>query len=167
MIETAKSILRLENIAEAPGLGALVAGTNDLARELGARMDLKRAGFLPFLALTLAAGRAYGLAVLDGVHNDLDDMDGFAWQCRQAADLGFDGKTLIHPKQVEPCNAAFTPTTEEVAWAEMVVSAFALPENQGKGAIGLNGRMVERLHLEQARKTIAVAQAVGTDRRER
>lgn len=164
MIETARSVLRLEAIAASTGLGGLVVGTNDLARELGARLVPDRAGFMPFLSMTVAAARAYGLAVLDGVYNALDDEEGLARQCRQAADLGFDGKTLIHPKQIGPCNVAFTPTADEVAWAQAVVQAFDLPENSAKGVIGLNGRMVERLHLEPARKALAMAEAADTDR---
>ncbi len=161
MIETARSVLRLEEIAGAPGLAALVVGTNDLLRELGARPGPERASVLPFLCLAVAAARAHGLAVLDGVHNELDDAEGFARQCRQAAELGFDGKTLIHPRQIAPCNAAFTPTADEVAWARRVVEAFGRPENRGRGAIGLDGRMVERLHLEGAHRVLAVAAAAG------
>jgi citrate lyase subunit beta/citryl-CoA lyase len=159
MIETAKSLLRLEDIASAEGLEALVVGTNDLAREMGTQLRPGRAAFLGILTLTVAAARAFGLAVLDGVYNDLDDAEGLATQCAQAVELGFDGKTLIHPKQIAPCNAAFTPSAADVAAAQQIVDAFALPENQSKGAIGLGGRMVERLHLEHARKTLALAQA--------
>jgi len=161
MIETARSLFRLEDIAAAEGLGALVVGTNDLAREMGTRLRPDRAAFLGLLALTVAAARAYGLGVLDGVYNDLADDQGFAGQCVQAAELGFDGKTLLHPKQIEPCNRAFTPGAAEVAWAREIIAAFDRPENRGRGAIGLNGRMVERLHLEQASKTIALAEAAA------
>ena len=163
MIETARSLLRLEDIAGAAGLGALVAGTNDLARELGARLRPGRAGLLGLLSLTVAAARAFGLAVLDGVYNDLDDPDGFARQCEQAVELGFDGKTLIHPRQVGLCNAAFSPGAEDIAAAQQVVDAFARPESADKGAIALGGRMVERLHLDQARKTLAFAAAARSE----
>ncbi len=159
MIETARSLLRLEDIASAAGLGALVAGTNDLAREMGARLRPDRAGLVGLLSLTVAAARAFGLAVLDGVYNDIGDADGFARQCAQAAELGFDGKTLIHPKQIGPCNAAFTPSGEDVAAAQQVVDAFDRPENRGRGAIALGGRMVERLHLQLARRTLDFAAA--------
>ena len=159
MIETAKSLLRLEDIASAEGLAALVVGTNDLAREMGTRLRPDRGAFLGILMLTIAAARAFGLAVLDGVTNDLDDADGLAAQCTQAVELGFDGKTLIHPKQIAPCNAAFTPGEADIAAAREIVQAFERPENQGKGVIGLGGKMVERLHLEQARKTLALAEA--------
>ncbi|WP_158741910.1 CoA ester lyase [Acidisphaera sp. L21] len=159
MIESAKSLLRLEDIASSAGLEALVVGTNDLAREMGTQLRPGRAAFLGILTLTIAAARAFGLAVLDGVYNDLDDAAGFAAQCAQAVELGFDGKTLIHPKQIDPCNAAFTPSAADVSAAQQIVDAFALPDNQARGAIGLCGRMVERLHLEQARKTLALARA--------
>ena len=142
-----------------PGLAALVVGTNDLAREIGARLTDDRAAFQSCLSSTVIAARAFGLSVLDGVYNAQDDAHGLEKQCRQAAELGFDGKTLIHPKQIEICNVAFTPNAAETHAAQEIVAAFALPENQGKGAIGLGGRMVELLHLEQARKTLALAEA--------
>ena len=159
MIETARAMLRLEDIAGAEGLGALVMGTNDLAREMGARLRPDRTSFVGLLSLTVVAARAFGLAVLDGVYNDIGDADGFARQCQQAMDLGFDGKTLIHPGQIAPCNAAFTPDADDVAAARRVVDAFDQPENHAKGAIALDGRMVERLHLDQAHKTLALAAA--------
>ena len=159
MIETARAMLRLEDIAGAEGLGALVMGTNDLAREMGARLRPDRTSFVGLLSLTVVAARAFGLAVLDGVYNDIGDADGFARQCQQAMDLGFDGKTLIHPGQIAPCNAAFTPDADDVATARRVVDAFDRPENHAKGAIALDGCMVERLHLEQAYKTLALAAA--------
>ena len=159
MIETARAMLRLEDIASAEGLGALVMGTNDLAREMGARLRPDRTSFVGLLSLTVVAARAFGLAVLDGVYNDIGDADGFARQCQQAMELGFDGKTLIHPGQIAPCNAAFTPDADDVAAARRVVDAFDQPENHAKGAIALDGRMVERLHLDQAHKTLALAAA--------
>ena len=159
MIETARAMLRLEDIASAEGLGALVMGTNDLAREMGARLRPDRTSFVGLLSLTVVAARAFRLAVLDGVYNDIGDADGFARQCQQAMDLGFDGKTLIHPGQIAPCNAAFTPDADDVATARRVVDAFDRPENHAKGAIALDGCMVERLHLEQAYKTLALAAA--------
>ena len=163
MIETARAMLRLEDIAGAEGLGALVMGTNDLAREMGARLRPDRTSFVGLLSLTVVAARAFGLAVLDGVYNDIGDADGFARQCQQAMDLGFDGKTLIHPGQIAPCNAAFTPDADDVAAARRVVDAFGQPENHAKGAIALDGRMVERLHLEQAHKTLALAAAARNE----
>ena len=161
MIETARSVLRLEDIASTAGLAALVMGTNDLAKEMGARLDTERLPFLGFLSASVAAARAFGLAVLDGVYNDLEDATGFEAQCRQAVAFGFDGKTLIHPGQVGPCNAAFSPSAGEVAQARAIRDAFDLPENRDKGAIRLGGRMVERLHLAQALRTLAIVEAVG------
>jgi citrate lyase subunit beta / citryl-CoA lyase len=105
------------------------------------------------------AGHAYGLDVIDGVYNDIHDAEGFARECREARDMGFDGKTLIHPSQIEPCNAAFTPSPQEVAEASKIVAAFDQPENRDKGVIALDGRMVERMHAESARRTLALAVA--------
>lgn len=160
MIETARSIFRLDEIAataiDGP-LAGFVMGTNDLAKEMGAELDVARAPFLGMLALSVAAARAYGLTILDGVFNDIEDADGLATQLRQAVAFGFDGKTLIHPGQVAACNTAFTPNADAVTRARAVVEAFATPENAAKGAIRLDGRMVERLHLHQARRTLAAA----------
>ena len=161
MIETARSVLRLEDIASAPRLAAFVMGTNDLAKEMGAKLDAHREPFIGLMALTVAAARAYGLAVLDGVYNQLNDLDVFASQCRQGATLGFDGKTLIHPSQIEPCNRAFSPSSEEVVEAEAIVAAFDAVENAEKGAIRVNGHMVERLHLDRAKRVLAAASLIG------
>lgn len=160
MIETPLSIFRLEEIAatgrDGP-LTALVMGTNDLAKDMGAQPDVLRTPFLGMLGLAVAAARAHGLAILDGVFNDIEDVDGLETQLRQAVVFGFDGKTLIHPGQVAACNAAFTPDADAVAWAKRIVAAFEEPENAAKGAIRVEGRMVERLHLHQARRTLAAA----------
>jgi len=161
MIETARAMGRLDEIAATAGEGRLacfVMGTNDLAKEMRARLDTARSPFLGMLALSVAAARAYGLSILDGVYNAFDDDAGLESQCRQAVEYGFDGKTLIHPRQIEICNAAFTPDAEAVAWARRILAAFEEPGNQGKGAIRVDGRMVERLHLEEARRTLAMAQ---------
>jgi citrate lyase subunit beta / citryl-CoA lyase len=164
MIETAKSILALGEIAASSAksrLACVVMGTNDLAKELGARPDSLRQPFLGMMAMTVVAARAHALSVLDGVFNDLDDAAGFAAQCQQAKVFGFDGKTLIHPRQVEPCNAVFTPDDAAIAWALRVVAAFADPQNAARGAIRVDGSMVERLHVSQAHQTLAVARAAG------
>jgi citrate lyase subunit beta/citryl-CoA lyase len=116
---------------------------------------------LPWLMNCVAAARAYGLDILDGVYNELGDAEGFAAECRQARDLGFDGKTLIHPRQIEPCNAAFSPSAEEVEAARKMIAAFDLPENENKGVIQIDGRMVERLHADMARRTVAIAEAIA------
>ncbi len=116
---------------------------------------------LPWLSQAVAAARAFGLSVLDGVYNSVDDDDGFAAECAAARDMGFDGKTLIHPRQIGPANAAFMPSDEEVAFAETVVATFALPENAGRGALRIGGRMVERLHADMAERTLAVVRAIA------
>lgn len=164
MVETAQALFRLDAIAaraRAGALSALVVGSNDLAKELRCRPGVARAPLTAALSMTVAAGRAYGLAVLDGVFNDIADAEGLARQCMQGADYGFDGKTLIHPSQVAAANAAFTPDADEVTQARAVVAAFDSPENAGKGVLKVEGRMTERLHLEAARRLIAVAEAIA------
>ena len=165
MIETAISLFRLEEMAATARSGSLagplagfVLGTNDLAAEMGVQTDARRAPFIGAMGLAVAAARAHGLIILDGVFNDLDDADNFALQTRQALEFGFDGKTLIHPSQIAPCNAVFMPDAAAVVAAQAVCDAFAAPENADRGAIRLNGRMVERLHLRQAERTLAAAQ---------
>lgn len=160
MIETTGAVFRLEEIARAvavAGGGGFVLGTNDLAKDMRARLTVARTPFLGMMALAVAAARGAGLAILDGVHNEIDDEAGLADQCAQGAEFGFDGKTLIHPRQIATCNAAFTPDAAAVAWARTVIAAFAAPENAGKGALRVEGRMVERLHLAQAERDLAVA----------
>jgi citrate lyase subunit beta/citryl-CoA lyase len=135
-------------------------GTNDLAKELHTKPAPERAPLLFALSAAVAGARAYGLAAIDGVFNDIQDAEGFVRECRQGHALGFDGKTLIHPTQLEPCNAIFAPSAEETADARAIIEAFALPENAGKGVIKVNGRMTELLHLEQARRTVAIVDAI-------
>ena len=163
MVETAAAVFALEPIAararDLP-LTALVAGTNDLALETGWRLAPGRAAFMPALAMLAAAARLHGLVALDGVWNALDDAAGLATECAQALEVGFDGKTLIHPGQVEVANRAFSPTPDEVQAARAVVAAFAAPGAAGLGAIRLDGRMVERLHLHAARRVLARAATV-------
>jgi citrate lyase subunit beta/citryl-CoA lyase len=164
MIETARAVFRLEEIADAAAttrLSAWVMGTNDLAKETGARIAPGRAAFVGVLSLAVTAARMAGLTVLDGVFNGLDDDAGLEAECRQALELGFDGKTLIHPRQVDIANRVFSPSDEEVAFARAVIAAFADPANAGKGALRVDGRMAERLHLAGAEKTVAVADAIG------
>ena len=141
-------------------LGGLVMGTNDLAKETRARIVPGRTPMLGWLSTCVLAARTYGINILDGVYNNLGDADGFARECAEARDLGFDGKTLIHPNQIEPCNAAFSPTPDEVTQARAIIAAFALPENKGKGVVQVGGRMVELLHAEMAQRTVAVADAI-------
>ncbi|HUG62178.1 MAG TPA: CoA ester lyase [Methylomirabilota bacterium] len=166
MVETPLAILDIRNIAataRAPGarLAGFVLGTNDLAKDTGARLVPGRAPMTPWLMIALAAARAFGVAAIDGVYNDVDDDAGFAAECAEARDMGFDGKTLVHPRQIGPANAAFTPTAEEVAFAEAVVQTFARPENAGRGVLRVEGRMVERLHAEMAARTLAMMQTIA------
>jgi citrate lyase subunit beta / citryl-CoA lyase len=158
MIETTAALLRLDEIAGADRLGAMVMGTNDLAKEMGAQPGPDRLPFVGFLGLSVAAARAHGVAILDGVFNEIDDDGGFSAQARQAVEFGFDGKTLIHPRQIDPCNAAFLPDAAAVAWARQIIAAFDQPENAAKGAIRVEGKMVERLHLHHAHRVIAAAE---------
>lgn len=157
MIETPRAIVRLRDITECDdvGLACLVAGTNDLSKETGVPLPEGQATIAQWLALLVVHARAVGIDVLDGVYNDFADMEGFARECRAGAVAGFDGKTLIHPRQIDDANAAFSPSAEAVAQARAVVAAFAKPENAGKGVISLDGRMVELLHLDIARRTLA------------
>jgi citrate lyase subunit beta/citryl-CoA lyase len=163
MIETCAALFALAEIAATADarLDALVIGTNDLAKEMRCRPGVERAPLLGPLSLAVAAGRAHGLVVLDGVFNEIEDDAGLERQCRQGADFGFDGKTLIHPRQIEAANSAFSPSPDEVAWARVVVAAFDSPENASKGVLRVEGRMVERLHLAQARRLLAVADAIA------
>ena len=167
MFETPLAVLNAGAIAAAASvkegrrLSVFILGTNDLAKETRARFVAGRAPMLPWLTTAVAAGRAYGLDVIDGVYNNLSDADGFIAECEQGRDLGMDGKTLIHPNQLEGANRVFSPSEAEVAMAEKILAAFALPENASKGVISLDGRMVERLHAEMAERTVAIARAIA------
>ncbi len=163
MIETCRCLFRLDEIAAAGAAGRMavwVMGTNDLAKEMCARQTPGREPFHAALGLAVAAARASDLVILDGVYNDIDDDAGFEAICEQGVDFGFDGKTLIHPRQVEICNRVFSPSQADVAFAHAVIAAYALPENTGKGAIRVEGRMAERLHLAQAERLVAVHEAI-------
>lgn len=155
MIETCAAMLALPAILAEPGLACLVAGTNDLAKEMRCTPGPDRLPLLPHLTAIVTAARAHGLVALDGVSNVLADTPELTAQCVAGAAFGFDGKTLIHPAQIAPANRAFAPSAERVAWAVAVVAAFALPENAGKGAIRVDGAMVERLHLAEAERVLA------------
>lgn len=164
MIETPLAVLNIKEIAAAAqetSLTGLVVGTNDLAKELNAVTDAGRSAFQVHLALTLAAARAYGLIAIDGVYNDFRDPVGLEAECVQGRALGFDGKSLIHPAQLEVANRVFAPEPGAIAEAEAIIAAFALEENRGKGVIRVNGKMVELLHLDQARQLIAVARRIN------
>ena len=168
MLETPAAMLRAEEIcAASERLTVLVMGTNDLAKELQAEHAPDRQPLLAGLALCLLAARATGKVILDGVYNDIRDPEGFEAECRQGRQLGFDGKTLIHPSQLEPCNRVFAPGADEVARAGRIIEAFEQAEADGWGVVTVDGRMVENLHVEQARRTLALAaaiEALGTDR---
>jgi citrate lyase subunit beta/citryl-CoA lyase len=166
MIETPLGVLHAEHIAEQAHdfevrLEGFIIGPNDIARETRMRMVRGRGPMLPALSHCIFAARAHGIDILDGVYNDFSDTEGFASECAQAREMGFDGKSLIHPTQVEACNAAFTPTADEVARAREILAAFERPENAGRGVIQLGGQMVERLHMELAKRTVAIADAIG------
>lgn len=166
MIETPAAILNIRDIADAADdaitrLSCFVMGTNDLAKETRARFTPGRAAFVPWLMQAVAAARANDLDILDGVFNDLSNEAGFRSECEQGRDCGFDGKTLIHPNQLAGANEIFAPSEAEVAQAKKIIAAFALPENAGKGAISLDGRMVELLHAEMAKRTVALSEAIA------
>ncbi len=162
MMETPSGMLRAAEIASAhPRLRVLVMGTNDLAKELHAAHVPGREPLLTGLGLCLLAARASGLVAIDGVYNDIKDEDGFAAECAQGVRLGFDGKTLIHPSQVEPCNAAWAPNASEIEHARRVIAAFEEAAAQGKGVATVDGRMIENLHVENARRALALAEALA------
>jgi citrate lyase subunit beta/citryl-CoA lyase len=165
MIETPTAVFNVRAIASTARdsetrLAGFVMGTNDLAKETRARLLPGRGPMLPWLSTCVLAAREYGIDILDGVYNDISNAEGFAQECGQARDLGFDGKTLIHPSQIEPCNAAFSPTPDEVTQARKMIAAFDMPENKDRGVVQIDGRMVERMHAEMARRTVAIAEAI-------
>ena len=165
MIETPLAILNVQALAataKQPGarLTCFVMGTNDLVKETRADLSQSRRPALYWLSATITAARAYGLDVLDGVYNNFKDADGFRKECVHGRALGFDGKTLIHPDQVTVANEVFAPPETEVDWARKIIAAFDQPENKGKGVITVDGRMVELLHAEMARRTVAIADAI-------
>jgi citrate lyase subunit beta/citryl-CoA lyase len=165
MIETSRAVLHAEELAAASRdsrmrLAGFLFGPNDISKETRIRMQPGRALMLPMFIHCILAARMYGLEILDGPYSDIGNVDGFGQECTQARDMGFDGKTLIHPGQIEACNAIFTPPEEEVTQARRIIAAFEQPENASRGAIQLDGRMVERLHAEMARRTIAIADAI-------
>lgn len=165
MIETPLAIFNVYDLARAATdsetrLACFVLGTNDLAKETRARQIPGRAPMLPWLSNAVLAGHAFGIDVLDGVYNDLSNADGFVNECEQGRDFGFDGKTLIHPNQIEPCNRVFSPSESEIAQAREMIAEFEKPENKGKGVVQIKGRMVERMHAEMAQRTVAIADAI-------
>ena len=164
MIETCAAVFRLDELARAGAANRTevwVAGTNDLVKEMRCRPGRDRAPLTPALSLAVMAAHSQGIAILDGVYNDIPDLEGLARECEQGLDLGFDGKTLIHPTHLETTNRAYTPDAEAVAWAQAVAAAFEAPENAGKGVLKVEGRMVERLHLAEAQRLIAISEAIA------
>ncbi len=166
MIESPLAVFNVQAIAACARdsesrLAGFVMGTNDIAKDTRARIVPGRWPMIGWLMDAIAAARIYGIEALDGVYNNIADADGFAKECEQARDMGFDGKTLIHPSQIGPCNAAFTPTDAEVAEARKTIAAFDLPENRDKGVVQIEGRMVERMHAEMARRIVTIAEAIA------
>ena len=166
MIETPLAVLRADRIAltardPVTRLAVLMMGTNDLSKETGARILPGRAPMLAWLSTCVLAAKAAGIGILDAVWNDFRDLDGFTAECTQAADLGFNGKTLIHPSQIAPANEAFTPPAGEVDEARRIIELFDRPENAGIGVLQVEGRMYERMHADMARKTVALADAIA------
>ncbi|MDE2434806.1 MAG: CoA ester lyase [Sphingomonadales bacterium] len=165
MIETCAVLPELHAVAACAAstrLSGFVLGTNDLAKEMRAQLRAGRTPFLPILTQAVTAARTHGLVVFDGVCNEFRDLAAFRAEAEQGLEFGFDGKSLIHPDQIEPCNTVFSPSADEITWSETVVAAFSQPKNRGKGAIRVEGKMVELLHLDQARRLLdLVAQING------
>jgi citrate lyase subunit beta/citryl-CoA lyase len=162
MLETPRGVLAAAAIAAAsPRVAALVMGTSDLTKDLPARHTRDRSPLLTSLGLCVLAARAAGIAALDGVHLDLDDDAGFTAACRQAADLGFDGKTLIHPRQVAVANETFAPGAADVEWAHRVIAAHDDAGARGQGIVVLDGRLIENLHVDDARRVLALTEAIA------
>lgn len=164
MIETCRALFHLYAIASRASdtrLCAWVIGTNDLAKDMRCRLDPMRTALVAPLSLAVAAARAHGLPIMDGVYNELEDDAGLKAQCIQGKDLGFDGKTLIHPRQIDAANDAFSPDAGELAWSKVVIAAFESDQAAGKGVLRVDGRMVERMHLSRAKEVVAVAEAIA------
>ncbi len=160
MLETPRAILDARQIASHPRVSVLVMGTNDLAKELRAPLAPGRDALVPHLAAALLAARAERKVILDGVYNNVKDPEGFLEEAKQGAQLGFDGKTLIHPSQVEPCNRVWSPAAQEIEQSRRVIEAFEEAEARGLGVVTLDGRMIENLHVDNARSCLAIAAAI-------
>ncbi len=161
MMETPRGMLRAEEIADAtPRLGGFVMGTSDLAKDLHCAHTPMRLPMIASLNLCILAARAAGIAIVDGVYLDLNDAEGYAAHCQQGLELGFDGKTLIHPKQIDAANETFAPNEEAVAWSRKIIEAHAEAEKEGKGVVLVDGKLIENLHVENAKRLIALADAI-------
>lgn len=162
MMETPRGMLHAEEIADAsPRLGGLVMGTSDLAKDLQAQHTAMRLPLITALGLCMLAARAARIAILDGVFLDLNDHEGFVDSCRQGAELGFDGKTLIHPKQLEAANEVFGPSEDEVRLSRRIIEAYAAAEAEGKGVVVVDGKLIEKLHVDHAERVVALAEAIA------
>ena len=161
MIETPRGILRVEEIADTERVQCLVMGTSDLTKDLHAFHTPSRLPMLASLAISLLAARAARISILDGVHLDLDDESGFGEACRQGRELGFEGKTLIHPKQIAPANRIFGPSEAEVDWARRIIAAYDEARAAGKGVVVVDGKLIENLHVLEARRVVALAEMIG------
>lgn len=161
MVETPIGILHVEEIARHERMSVMVLGTNDMAKELRASITADRQALLPYLAMCLLSARAAGVAILDGVHNDIKDESGFKDVCVQGAEMGFDGKTLIHPNQVAPTNEIFSPSLDELDFYRRIIEEFEAAEKEGRGVLTVDGKMIENLHVDEARRALAVADAIA------
>lgn len=161
MLETPLGVLHAERIAAGGGrLTTLVVGTSDLTKALRARHTRERTALLSSLSQCLLAGRAHGLTVLDGVHLDIQDPEGFLDTCRSGRTMGFDGRTLIHPSQIDVCNEQYAPSAKEIAEAARIVEAFQEGERAGRGVVVVDGRLIERLHADEAARTLTLAEQI-------
>ena len=161
MVETPIGILHVEEIARHERMSVMVMGTNDMAKELRASITADRQALLPYLAMCLLSARAAGVAILDGVYNDIKDESGFKDVCVQGAEMGFDGKTLIHPNQVAPTNEIFSPSLDELDFYRRIIEEFEAAEKDGRGVLTVDGKMIENLHVDEARRALAVADAIA------
>ena len=161
MVETPIGILHVEEIARHERTSVMVMGTNDMAKELRASITADRQALLPYLAMCLLSARAAGVAILDGVYNDIKDESGFKDVCVQGAEMGFDGKTLIHPNQVAPTNEIFSPSLDELDFHRRIIEEFEAAEKDGRGVLTVDGKMIENLHVDEARRALAVADAIA------
>ena len=161
MVEPPAGILCVDQIAQFERTAVLVMGTNDMAKELRASITQDRHALLPYLAMCLLAARAADVGILDGVYNDIKNEEGFEQVCRQGAEMGFDGKTLIHPSQVAPTNESFSPSLDELDFHQRVIEEFEAAQNEGRGVLTVDGKMIENLHVDEARRAIAMAQVIA------
>ena len=161
MVETPAGILCVDQIAQFERTAVLVMGTNDMAKELRASITQDRHALLPYLAMCLLAARAADVGILDGVYNDIKNEEGFEQVCRQGAEMGFDGKTLIHPSQVAPTNESFSPSLDELDFHQRVIEEFEAAQNEGRGVLTVDGKMIENLHVDEARRAIAMAEVIA------